>query len=111
MKEPCGALFSGQRVPITGRTRGSAPDIKSDHPIFSRLSFEVKHRKLLASWMHDAFKQATASIRGEQFPVVLLHQKGKKYEESYVMMQVKDFIELTTKLKSEETDKEINNNG
>ena len=91
-----GALFGGKRVPITGRTRGSEPDIKVSDGIFSCLSFEVKHRKMFPEWLHDAFRQAVASIRGRQFAIVLLHQERKKYEDSYVMMQVKDFIEYSS---------------
>ena len=90
-----GKLFGGARVPITGRTRGSEPDIKVSDGIFSFLSFEVKHKKVFPEWLHDAFRQALASVRGKQYAAVILHQERKKYEDSYIVMHVKDFIEYS----------------
>lgn len=49
------AEFPGiDRVPITGRNRGSAPDIA--HPVFS---IEVKHRAKLPKWLKDDFDRFT----------------------------------------------------
>jgi hypothetical protein len=42
------------RVPITGRGRGSAPDIY--HPMFS---IEVKHRKSLPKWLKEEFEMGS----------------------------------------------------
>ncbi|HNC59239.1 MAG TPA: hypothetical protein PLP33_27680 [Leptospiraceae bacterium] len=94
------SLFGGLRVPICGRTRGSEPDIKVTDGIFNVLSFEVKHRKVFPKWLHEAFDQALASIRGNQFAAVLLHQERTKYEESYIVMQVKDFITYSNLISS-----------
>ncbi len=45
------ARLGGQRVPVSGRARGDAPDIA--HP---RLSLEVKHRKSLPAWLREAIE-------------------------------------------------------
>ena len=83
------ALLGGERVPITGRQRGSAPDI--EHPW---LSLEVKHRTSLPSWLLDAHDQAVKSKRSEShLPVVVIHPKGKRYEESLVVLNFADFVE------------------
>lgn len=103
------ALFGGIRVPICGRAMGTEPDLKVSQGIFSLLSFEVKHRKIFPDWMHHAFKQAMASVRGKQFAVVLLHQERKKYEESYIMMQVKDFIEYSNLISGNKYNVEVKN--
>ena len=80
-------LLNGQRVPITGRTRGSAPDIEHDE-----FSIEVKHRKLFPSWLMDAFDQAIKSRKENQIPIVILHQERQKYEDSLIIIRVGDII-------------------
>ena len=80
--------LGGVRVPITGRIRGSAPDIEHEW-----LSLEVKHRKKLPSWLHDAMEQATLSKRGEQLPTVVLHECGKNHDDDFVIMRLQDFTE------------------
>lgn len=82
-------LLGGNRVPITGRTRGETPDI--EHEL---LSLEVKHRKKLPDWLHDAMEQAVASKRGEQLPVVVLHENGKRHEDDFVCIKLSDFINI-----------------
>lgn len=103
--------LGGERVPITGRQRGSAPDIKHEW-----LSIEVKQRESLPAWVHDAMDQAVSSKRksiykpGEvviykteeerreiekamrsQLPVVILHETGKRIEDDYVVIRLQDF--------------------
>lgn len=87
------ALVQGVRVPITGRQRGSAPDI--EHPLFS---IEVKHRDQLPDWLFDAMRQAEASRKGEQIPMVVLHQKGMAYAESFTIFRLSDILELYGRL-------------
>ena len=82
------SILGGERVPVSGRQRGSAPDI--DH---EWLSLEVKHRKSLPAWMHDAMRQAEASKRGDQLPAVILHQKQMQYGDSFVLVRLGDFVE------------------
>lgn len=80
------AYLGGQRVPITGRIRGSAPDVAHDW-----LSIEVKHRRELPAWLYDAMMQAMAAKRGEQLPVVILHERGRRHDDDLVMIRLKDF--------------------
>ena len=82
------AKLGGQRVPITGRQRGDAPDVQ--HPW---LSIEVKHRQLLPAWLHDAMSQAIASVRGNQLPVAILHQAGCKHDDDIVCVRLGDWVE------------------
>lgn len=78
--------LGGERVPITGRIRGSAPDVKN-----SWLSIEAKFRKQLPAWLFDAMDQAVKSIRGEQLPIVVLHQSGTRTDNDFVVLRLKDF--------------------
>ena len=84
------SLLGGQRVPITGRQRGSAPDIA--HPT---LSIEVKHRENFPAWLLDALDQAEQSmVSGEQVPIAVLHQKGMKYEDCLAVMRLSDLVKV-----------------
>lgn len=81
-------ILGGVRVPITGRIRGSAPDIEHDW-----LSIEVKHRKRLPEWIHDAMRQAEASVRGSQLPIAVLHEQGQRFDQSFVVIRLGEFTE------------------
>lgn len=83
-------ILGGQRVPITGRSRGSAPDIEHES-----LSIEVKHRKSLPDWIKDAMDQAEKSnSSGKKLPIVILHEKHMKFDNSFVMVRLKDLKNL-----------------
>ena len=85
-------LFDGTRNPITGRVRDQGlPDIEHDF-----FSIEVKHReKGIPSWLIDAMDQAIQSKRTENhIPIVVLHEKGKKYEDSIVLITVSDLLKV-----------------
>jgi len=79
-------MFGGERVPITGRVRGSAPDI--DHPVYS---IEVKCRKNHPALIEEAMDQAQKSA-GDKLPIVILHKWGQHHENDYVVMKVRDFL-------------------
>ena len=68
------ADLGGVRVPVTGRSRGDAPDIAHD-----RLALEVKHRASLPAWLTGALEQARASRRDGRIPVAVLHASGTRY--------------------------------
>ncbi len=78
-------ILGGVRVPITGRTRGSTPDIEHD-----TLSLEVKHRKKYPDWLHDAMDQAIQSQKENQIPTVVLHQERRPHDEDYVIFRLGD---------------------
>lgn len=80
--------LNGERVPITGRTRGATPDIKHD-----KYSIEVKHKKELPAWIKDAMDQAEqANVSGDKLPIVILHEKYVKYADSLVLIRLKDLL-------------------
>lgn len=80
------ALLGGQRVPVTGRARGDAPDIA--HPL---LSIEVKHRGTLPGWLTEAVSQAVAAARPGQLPIAVLHAAGSRHDQALVVMRLCDF--------------------
>jgi len=80
------ALLGGTRVPMTGRARGSTPDVT--HPL---LAVEVKHRKSIPAWLRDAVDQAQASVRGAQLPIVVLHGAGERFDHALVIITLSDF--------------------
>lgn len=80
--------IGGERVPITGRARGSAPDIRHEW-----LSIECKQRRRLPEWILDAMSQAKASRRGDQLPVAILHESGRPYSSALVVLELSDFVE------------------
>ena len=85
------SALGGERVPITGRQRGSEPDVAHKH-----LSIECKHKKSIPMWIDDAMDQAEASIKNPaQVPIVVIHAKGRRRENDYVMMKMKHFKELS----------------
>tara|TARA_R110002020_G_scaffold59800_2_gene162763 strand:- start:701 stop:1024 length:324 start_codon:yes stop_codon:yes gene_type:complete len=84
---------NAQRVPITGRTRGSAPDVSSD-----MFSIECKYRKEIPNWIKDAMDQAVKSnTRGQdnktKVPVVFLREKRMPLKDTLVMMRLEDLLE------------------
>lgn len=82
------AALGGRRVPVTGRNRGDAPDIKHDW-----LCPEVKHRETIPAWLHDAMAQALAAAAPEQLPIVVLHQSGERHQNDYVVIRLADFVD------------------
>lgn len=97
------AALGGRRVPITGRQRGSAPDV--EHPVFA---IECKRRSSLYAfpkWLTTAFEQAEASAEeiqrnggGLRTPLVVIehaHGAGRP-RDHYVMLRLNDFCELTS---------------
>lgn len=85
-------LLGGERVPVSGRQRGWAPDIAHSH-----LALEVKTRKraplLLADGLDQAEKSAVWTKKrgeGERLPMLIIHQDGTRYENAYVVVRLKD---------------------
>jgi hypothetical protein len=85
-------LFGGQRVPVSGRARGDAPDVAHQ-----RLSIEVKSRKTLPAWLLDALAQAQAASGDERLPVAILHQDHKPYRDDLVVVGLADFVRMLEK--------------
>jgi len=83
------ARLGGQRVPVSGRVRGDAPDIA--HP---RLSLEVKHRASLPAWLREAMAQAVACAGPHQIPVAILHEHGSRHDGDLWMLRLADLAAL-----------------
>lgn len=85
-------LLGGERVPVNGRIRGSAPDIEH-----SSLSLEVKSRKSVPAWLTEALEQATASSRDGKLPVAVLHATGRQYADALCVIRLEDLASYLTK--------------
>lgn len=88
--------LGGERVPVSGRTRGSSPDIAH-----ADWGIEVKERKTLPAWLNDAMDQAVKSSTTyfrkhgvNQLPVVILHQKGRNHSNDYVVIRFGDLEDV-----------------
>ena len=89
------ARLGGERVPVTGRTRGWAPDVKHRW-----LAIEVKSRKsrmvLIAEMLDQAVKAAEWYKRrgeGDRLPIGVYHVTGTRLDNAIVFMRLKDFEE------------------
>jgi Holliday junction resolvase len=87
--------LGGERVPVSGRTRGWAPDVQHDW-----LAIEVKSRAtqfvLIQDMMDQARKAAEwAKKRGEgdKLPVGIYHVTGHHLDTSIIFMRLDDFEE------------------
>lgn len=79
------ARLGGQRVPVSGRARGDAPDIA--HP---RLSIECKHRQSLPAWLRGTMAQAVACAGPDQIPVAILHEHGSRHDGDLCILRLAD---------------------
>lgn len=84
--------LGGERVPVTGRVRGYAPDI--EHPMYA---LEVKTRKRMPVLLADAMDQASkASVwalakgKGHRMPMVVIHADGTHFDNALVVVRLKD---------------------
>jgi hypothetical protein len=91
-------LIGGRRVPVSGRSRGDAPDI--EHPL---LSVECKARKRLPDWLHEGMRQAVAATRGDQTPIVILHEAGRRYRDALCLVRLSDLERLGLLASAEES--------
>ena len=78
--------IGGERVPITGRQRGDAPDIKHNW-----LSVEVKLRMRIPAWIKNGIDQAEKSAVGHQMPVLIIREKFQKIDDAIICMTLKEF--------------------
>ena len=88
-------LLGGERVPVSGRTRGWAPDVA--HPW---LAIEVKSRArmpvLLDGAMDQAEKSAAWAMKrgdGDRLPIAVIHEKGSHMRNAVVVMRLGEFLD------------------
>lgn len=83
------SILGGVRVPVTGRQRGTTPDVEHE-----TLSIEVKSRKTIPAWLLDALEQAQAASQNDQLPVAILHQDRQQYADSLCVLRLEDLARL-----------------
>jgi hypothetical protein len=83
------AILGGERLPVSGRGRGDAPDI--DHPV---LSVEVKSRATIPRWLTDALEQAESASRDGRMPAAVLHPDRGRYADALVICRLSEFAQL-----------------
>ena len=75
--------FGTQRTGPQGR---AVPDV-----ITGQYSIEVKTRKTLPAWLHEAMGQAERNAVEGTEPVVVLHQIGQRHDDDMVVISFKVF--------------------
>jgi hypothetical protein len=78
-------VVGGERVPVSGRQRGSTPDIEHNW-----LSIECKYRKSVPEWVKDAMRQAVASQQSRQLPCVIIGEHGQRAEDALIVFRLGD---------------------
>lgn len=84
--------LGGRRVPVTGRQRGSAPDV--EHP---RYAIEVKAGKVLSDRLGLGIRQAVAAAVGtSKVPLLCItHSNGQgRAADHYVLLRLEDWMAL-----------------
>lgn len=76
----------GERV---GNTGMATPDVVSDG-----LVVECKSRESLPLWLVKALAKVVSKTSPGKFPVVVLHQVGKKHDSDIVFLRLRDFEAL-----------------
>lgn len=77
--------IGGERVPVSGRTRGDQPDIRH-----AWLCPEVKYRSKIPAWLFDAMDQAEKSAQPRQMPCVILIEKGQRVGDALICFRLSD---------------------
>ena len=84
--------LGGERVPVTGRVRGWAPDIEHDH-----LALEVKTRKNMPVLLREGMDQAVKSAewyerkgKGSRLPALIIHEDGSHFDNALVVVRLRD---------------------
>lgn len=78
-------LLHGER---TGNTGAATEDVAH-----AWLSVEVKHRRVLPAWLHDALQQAQRNAPAERLPLVVLHQHGERATNDVVCVRLRDWLD------------------
>jgi hypothetical protein len=85
--------LGGRRIGILGRA-----DIELEHPLFS-FSIESKSRARFVA--EKWFMQAIRNCEKGKIPAVVVHVSGKRYENDYVILRLKDFEDLLGVIKND----------
>ena len=79
---------------ITGGERMSSRNLGLDSAdvVTPAFSYEVKERKELPQWILDAMAQSERNARDDRTAVVVLHQLGDRYDDSLVVLRLRDWV-------------------
>jgi hypothetical protein len=85
--------MGGQRVPVSGRQRGSAPDHTTESGLWA---IEMKAWKNFPAWLLDAMDQAVKSHEqgAGLWPTVVLHPKGQRYDNDLIVIRRSDWEDI-----------------
>lgn len=81
--------LGGRRVPVTGRSRGSAPDVEHE-----TWAIEVKHGRVMSPRIREGMVQAMAAAAGtDKTPLLCVtHTTGSGHRaEHYIVMRLCDW--------------------
>jgi hypothetical protein len=76
--------LGGERVGILGRE-----DVRHE-----RLSVEVKTRRALPRFLVSCYGQAVDNARAGKIPLLILKEKGKRYQDCLCILRLGDFLSL-----------------
>ena len=77
-----------ERLLHEGR-KGEPDGISDIQIVINGLAIQVKHRKSLPSWIADAWGDTEQHTPDGKIPIVCLHQKQQKIEDTYVITKLK----------------------
>ena len=83
-------IFGGGRSGPTGKNDCDCDEGTYPHAI------EIKHRKNVPAWLRDAMDQACVNARKrgmDWLPTLILHEHGRRYMDSYVIMRLSDYVD------------------
>lgn len=82
------SLLGGVRVPVSGRARGDAPDVK--HELYA---IECKLTSRPSVFIANAMRQAKASATPGQIPIVVVGTKNHDTRDAIVCVRLSDFAD------------------
>jgi hypothetical protein len=85
-------MLGGERVPVTGRQGPlrTSTDIDSPYPIW----VDVKSRKQCPVSLWKWYRNVSDNAPPGKIPIVVLHRPHMEYNDSLVVMSIRDFIRI-----------------
>lgn len=89
-------LMGGERVPVTGRVRGWAPDVEHSWLAIEVKSWAAGMPRRVVNAMDQAIKAAEWAKRkgkGDRLPIAIIHQDRQDHLNDLVVLRLRDFRE------------------
>lgn len=86
-------VLGGERIPVTGRQRGDAPDV--EHPIYA---IEVKAGRVMSPRLREGWAQAkAAAVTSGKLPLLCVTQsiEGKRDNERFIICDLETWQAIT----------------